>query len=108
MRTAAFGNKLFRAERAAFLYSELSRENISSVMEECAGFVVTERAHIPYTAHSFYHFTALLKLVSPSNIMRRFFTYILNFPFFDPTSVSPTSEPVLTFAFLTQTPVQAA
>lgn len=30
MRTAALGNKLFRAEHTAFLYSELSRENISN------------------------------------------------------------------------------
>lgn len=44
MRTAVFGNKLFRAEQAAFHYRELSRENISSAMEECAGFVGTERA----------------------------------------------------------------
>lgn len=44
LRTAAFGNKLFWAEQAAFHYSELSRENISSAMEECTGFIVTERA----------------------------------------------------------------
>lgn len=39
------GNKLFQAEQAAFHYSELSRENISSVMKECIGFVLLERAH---------------------------------------------------------------
>lgn len=38
------GNKLFRAEQAAFRYSELSRENISSAMKEYIGFVVLERA----------------------------------------------------------------
>ncbi len=37
-----FGNKLFQAEQAAFHYSELRRENISSVKEECTSFVITE------------------------------------------------------------------
>jgi len=39
-----FGNRLFQAEQAAFHYSELSRENISNAMEECAGLAETERA----------------------------------------------------------------
>lgn len=34
MRTAVFGNRLFGAEWAAFHYSELSRENLNSTMEE--------------------------------------------------------------------------
>lgn len=34
----------FGAERAAFHYSDLSRENISSAMEEWISFVETERA----------------------------------------------------------------
>lgn len=36
------GNKLFQAEQAAFHYSELSRENISSAMKECIGLVALE------------------------------------------------------------------
>lgn len=42
LRAAVFGNKLFQAEQAAFHYSELSRENISSAKKECTSFVITE------------------------------------------------------------------
>lgn len=35
-----FGNRLLWAEQSAFYYGDLSREKISSAMEECAGFVL--------------------------------------------------------------------
>lgn len=35
-------DKLFQAEQAAFHYSELSMEYISSALKECTGFVVLE------------------------------------------------------------------
>lgn len=35
-----FGNGLLWAEQSAFYYGDLSRQKISSAMEECAGFVL--------------------------------------------------------------------
>lgn len=64
-----FGNKLFGAEQAAFHYSELSRENISSAMEECAGFVLTERAE-PALVDSIYSRHASAVLSRRNNIKK--------------------------------------
>lgn len=86
MGVTVFGNKLSWAEQAAFLYRELSRENISSAMKECTGFAGAERAQnslfmagcTVYMPH-FYHVSFIkiclheyhiLKLVSVDKSVR--------------------------------------